>query len=212
MFITSRWSSLQKRHPHACPKEMWHFAFCTVTPQLGDVKTCQNQPQSFSHRKPPAQESLEMFECQRSRRSSLEQEPENLRKRKTKEQRRSKETEQYRTPSEHIQNTTESSDIHQIFIRYLRTLQLCGGSMVGAHGNAIRPWAWSCFQWSHSHGSFRMPTRRPKGAMGLRATSSMKALWKLWKILKVFERIKRKCRFQMISNDFNLFPRTSQNA
>lgn len=181
MFITSRWSSLQKRHPHACPKEMWHFAFCTVTPQLGDVKTSRRVSAIGSHLR---KRVWRCFECQRSRRSSLEQEPENLRKRNTKEQRRSKETERYRTPSEHIQNTTESSDIHQIFIRNLRKLQLCGGSMVGAHGNAIRPWAWSCFQWSHSHGSFRMPTRRPKGAMGLRATSSMKALKDLESIWK----------------------------
>jgi hypothetical protein len=106
MFITSRWSSLQKRHPHACPKEMWHFAFCTVAPQLGDVKTSRRVSAIGSHLR---KRVWRCFECQHSRRSSLEQETDNLRKRKTKEQRRSKET-------EHIQNTlnTQSSDIHQI--------------------------------------------------------------------------------------------------
>ena len=58
MFNTSTWSLLKKRHPHACPKEMWHFAFLY---SHSATWWCQNQPQSFSHRKPPLQERLEMF-------------------------------------------------------------------------------------------------------------------------------------------------------
>ena len=50
---------------------------------------------------------------------------------------------------------------------------------------------------SHSHGSFRMPTRRPKGAMGLTRATSKESSMKALKVLKVKKN-------QEI--DFNLFP------
>ena len=104
MFITSRWSSLQKRHPHACPKEMWHFAFCTVAPQLGDVKTSRRVSAIGSHLR---KRVWRCFECQRSRRSSLEQEQ--FAKEKNEG---TKKIQRDRTHSEHHTIIRYSSDIY----------------------------------------------------------------------------------------------------
>jgi len=85
---------------------MWHFAFCTVAPQLGDVKTSRRVSAIGSHLR---KRVWRCFECQRSRRSSLEQEQ--FAKEKNEG---TKKIQRDRTHSEHIQNTTQSSDIHQI--------------------------------------------------------------------------------------------------
>ena len=121
-------------------KEMWHFAVCTVTPQLGDVKTSRRVSAIGGHL---CKRVWRCFECQRSRRSSLEQETDKLRKKNegTKRCKKRQNTTRHYKTHNHIN--------HQISAEP-RTLR----SMVGAHGNVIRPWAWSCFQSSHSHGSF----------------------------------------------------------
>ena len=84
MFNTSTWSLLKKRHPHACPKEMWHFAFLY---SHSATWWCQNQPQSSAIGSHLYKRVWRCLERQRSRRSPLEQETDNLRKRIMKGQR-----------------------------------------------------------------------------------------------------------------------------